>query len=126
MKKFQKYFLLSLCMTLFGCASLNGKNNQEVTISTSPSEAYIYVDGWVAKTPVKLNLTAASSSYLIKVKKEGYKDEEVKVNRRLRYREVFLENLVWMFGYPIAVYVDFSNGRAFELQDTQIELKEKK
>lgn len=126
MKKFQKYFLLSLCTILFGCASLTGKNNQEVTISTSPSEAYIYVDGWVAKTPAKLNLTASSASYLIKVKKEGYKDEEVRINRRLRYQEVFLENLVWIFGYPLAVYADFSSGRAFELQDTQIELKEKK
>ena len=112
-----------MLLFLSSCAGFLHKNSQEIEISSNPSEAYIYVDGWIAKTPTKITLSSSSKNYIIKAKKDGYAEKEVKVERSIRYKSVFLANLIWTLGYPYAIYVDFVSGHAFELKNTEINLE---
>jgi len=115
------FFLTITLLSLSSCASLLNSRYQEVTISTSPADAYIYVDGWIAKTPTKLTINSTAKSII--VKKEGYKQKELSIPKNTRYMQVFVGNLFWLPIYPFALYCDYGNGTAYEIENINIDLE---
>ena len=117
--------ILTIVMALLSvasCASLLNSRYQEVNISTLPPDAYVYVDGWIAKTPTKLTIDAKTKSIL--VKKKGYREKEITMEKNTRYKHVYLGNLFWFSIYPFAVYSDYANGAAYEIKkDINIDLE---
>jgi hypothetical protein len=99
---------------LASCASFLNPRYPEVSISTSPQDAYIYIDQWVAITPVKLTINSEAKSIL--VKKEGYKQKEFLIRKGTRYTQVYLGNLFWLPIYPVAVWLDYANGTAYDIE----------
>ena len=123
MRKLQKIFILIPLLILASCAAI--PSEKEIEITSVPPNAYVYVDGWILKTPAKVTLKN-DRSHVIKVKKEGYKDSEVNPEISIRYGVVFGANLIWTFVYPVAVLIDFTSGHAFGIADTHIILEENK
>ncbi len=121
------YIILTLTTSFLisGCAGIFNGHSKEIEIASEPTDAYIYIDGWIAKTPTRIALSPSNKNYTIKIKKDGYVEQEVEVKRSVRYGPVFFANLGWLFAYPYAVYVDFSSGNAFEMMDTKIILEKK-
>ncbi len=66
-----------------GCASIVHGSGQEVSISSDPSGAYVFVDGQkMGRTPMSANLKRKRSHQLV-VHKDGYKDEDRIIQRVL-------------------------------------------
>lgn len=96
------------------CATFFNPFYPEVDISTAPKDTYVYIDGWILKTPAKIKINA-KTQFLI-AKKQGYKEKEVALEKKLRFKQVYLANIIWGPFYPWAIYVDYSSGKAYEIE----------
>lgn len=125
MQNLKLLLCLTLIFSLTNCASFFSFENKEIEITTIPPDAYVYVDGWIIKTPQKVVIGNNRSNVII-VKKDGYKTKEVTPDIGIKYKEVFGYNLIWTLAYPFAVAFDFITGGAFGVADTKIILEESK
>ena len=99
------YFVLLLGY-FSGCATLFGPDNHHLPISSEPSGAEIYVNGFrVGSTPMILNLKP-DKSYNIEFKKEGFASTTTFLNTKIDAKWVVLDIL----GGIIPVVVDATSG----------------
>lgn len=88
-----------------------------VNITSTPSGAYFYVDGWIAKTPANVTLSSESRNSIIKFRKEGYKEKTVKIGSKFRFFPTIIGNLLWNFFYFNALAIDMGkHGAAWDLE----------
>lgn len=93
-------------LVLPGCATLFGPNLHSLPVSSEPSGAEVYVNGFkMGTTPVELNLKA-DKSYTIEFRKEGYDTVTRVVNTKVGAGWVVLDVL----GGLIPVVVDAATG----------------
>jgi len=93
-----KFMWLGLVALLAGCATIISGTTGDITISSSPSGASVYVSGqYYGKTPVQVNLSR-SHEYTVLVKKKGYTHATASIQRE--FNALSILNLVliplWM------------------------------
>jgi len=116
------FFLLFLC--LFSCATIIQGPNQEVGVSSTPSQASVWVDGNPAgETPLLINLSR-SNSHLVRIELPGYEPYEAKFQSK--FNAVTCGNIVC--GGFIGIAVDACTGAVYRLDPEQLHahLKKKK
>ncbi|HEX3072109.1 MAG TPA: PEGA domain-containing protein [Ignavibacteriales bacterium] len=114
-----KCVIAVICVNMaVGCATIINSATQDIQVFSNPSDAEVWVDGFNrGKTPTMLNLER-KHSYIIKIKKEGYKDTELTIKR---------ESSPWIignviFGGVIGCAVDFITGAAYRLSPDKLEI----
>ena len=126
--KIIKKFLIILSFPLFipSCSFISyvGQDAKGINITSEPKGAYLYVDGWIAKTPVNLKLKGKDRNKIIKFRKEGYKETQVKIDSNFRFGTTLIGNMVWVFFYPLVVWGDLQEGYAWGLdKNIKVELE---
>ena len=89
-----------------GCATLFEPKLHPLAVSSNPSSAEVYVNGFkMGSTPVELNLKA-DKSYMIEFRKEGYESVTRVVNTKVGAGWIVLDVL----GGLIPVIIDAATG----------------
>lgn len=99
--------LISSCCTLCDCMGLSNKDNS-LSIESSVPDAEVYINGsYVGRTPYQHKGTKANVKR-ITVKKEGYKDQTVKVKKKDKGSIYwnFFPSWTFIYGY----FVDKATG----------------
>jgi len=109
---FLKGLIAILCVHMcVGCATIMHGTYQEIQVMSSPDEAEVWIDGAnYAKTPARINLSR-KDKYVLTIKKEGYKDATVKVDRKSS--AWIIGNVI--FGGIVGCVIDNISGGAYEL-----------
>ena len=108
--------LLALLAT--NCATIFKGSSAEVRLSSTPSNAEVYVNGFGrGETPTSLNLQR-DDEYTLTFKKEGYEDVKVKINKKFDVATTIVGNVFsWSIG---GVIVDLLSGAAYTLTPADI------
>ncbi len=121
MKKFFKIglffsFIAVASLIFASCATLFKGSTDDVSFSSEPSEAKVYVNGnLLGKTPVQLELKS-KNSYTIEFKKEGYETKTVLLNNSVGAGWIILDVL----GGIIPVIIDAATGNWYELDQEHV------
>lgn len=121
MKKFYKVglffsFLAVASLILLSCATIFKGSTDDVSFSSEPSGAKVYVNGnLLGTTPVQLELKS-KSSYTIEFKKEGYETKTVLLNNSVGAGWIILDIL----GGLIPVIIDAATGNWYELDQEHV------
>jgi len=107
-----------LCLVvLAGCASIISGRKQEVSISSEPTAANVYVDRVNrGKTPVTIYLDRGRK-HTVKIELEGYEPYMVTIGRG--FNGWFLLNVVFLWA-PIGMVIDFATGAVYSLSPDEI------
>ena len=108
--------LSSLSLSLSGRATIVSGRSQNIMVATDPSDASVTVNNSTQKTPTTFNLSKNTSFYILKISKEGFKTEEVKIKRGLG--GWFFGNII--FGGLIGIVVDLGTGSAYKFTPNNI------
>lgn len=121
MKKFYKLglffsFLIVAALILISCATIFKGSTDDVSFSSEPSGAKVYVNGnLLGTTPVQLELKS-KSSYTIEFKKEGYETKTVLLNNSVGAGWIVLDIL----GGLIPIIIDAATGNWYELDQEHV------
>lgn len=121
MKKFYKFGLffsfIAVTTLLFNsCATIFKGSTDDVSFSSDPSGAKVYVNGvLLGTTPVKLKLKS-KNSYTIEIKKEGYETKTVVINNSIGAGWIILDIL----GGFIPVIIDAATGSWYSLDQEHV------
>lgn len=115
----KKQFYLLQCIAvsaaflISGCATILTPQKGSVTLATEPSGAEVYDENEkkVGVTPLDLK-TISKTARVLKIKKEGYEDAGVVVNRKTNNGMMFLDALFLCIPCP----VDLSTGALHTIQ----------
>jgi hypothetical protein len=116
----KKIYLL-LCLTVLlgglqGCATIVKGSKQQVTITSNPSQANIYINGRLyGKTPSLARLDRKDNQF-IKIELEGYHPFETHLQRK--FNGWIFGNII--FGGIIGIIVDASTGAMYSLTPNQV------
>jgi hypothetical protein len=112
--------IIGICVRLaVGCATIIHGSSQDINISSCPDEADVWIDGArMGTTPTKLTLKR-KNEYLVTVKKEGYKETTLKIERITS--GWIIGNIIFGVGGIIGCGIDFINGAAYDLKPEQPE-----
>jgi hypothetical protein len=115
----KKYLLFCVAVMLYGlqgCATIVKGSRQQVTITSNPSQANIYINGRLyGKTPTLARLER-KDNHFIKIELEGYHPYETHLDRR--FNGWIFGNIV--FGGIIGIIVDASTGAMYSLSPNQV------
>lgn len=103
--------LFSSCCTLGDCMGLSNKDNS-LSIESSVPDAEVYINGsYVGRTPYQHKGTSANVKR-ITVKKDGFKEQTMKVKRKAKGSIYwnFYPSFTFIYGY----FVDRANGCGME------------
>ncbi|QSH40589.1 PEGA domain-containing protein [Lentisphaerota bacterium ZTH] len=116
MKKINYFLAPVLALFMSGCCSLFVGTTQEVTIDSKPQEAKIYdaQGNYLGVTPAKITFPRGKNTTL-KLKKEGYDDGTVFMNRNVEWWPFVLDILLW----PTMI-VDYATGAMFKYDSAYI------
>ncbi len=118
----RKIYLGSIlfCYFLSSCASIVSGSTQEVKFSSNPSGAIVWVDGVnLGLTPVTSKLKRNKKSQKVKIELEGYKTQEIVLERKLN--GWFFGNI--LLGGIIGIVVDASTGAMYSLSPKELEVE---
>lgn len=102
--------------SLSNCATLFGKKTHELAVSSNPSGAEVFVNGFkMGITPVELNLKA-DKSYTIEYRLNGYENVTRVVNTKIGAGWIILDVL----GGVIPVVIDAATGNWNELDQDSV------
>ena len=101
-----------------GCATIVHGNRQNVTINSEPQGASVKVDGLKGKTPFSASL-ARNEDYVVTIKKPGYKEEQIQINKHFSGLSI-IGNILWLL---VGVVIDFASGSAYNLSPTNIDME---
>lgn len=108
--------LITLCMSLTACATIFDKTTDNISFTSEPSDANIYLNGrLMGKTPTsfQVNRSPLSGSMLqIAVEKEGYKRQAFELTKELNKIAIF--NLCFVASWA----TDFFSGAAMRYSPT--------
>jgi hypothetical protein len=108
--------IVALSTVFSGCATLFGPKTHPLALSSHPSGAEVYVNGFnMGTTPVQLNLKA-DQAYTIEFRKEGYETVTRVVNSKIGAGWVILDVL----GGLIPVIVDAATGAWYKLDQDAV------
>lgn len=118
-KRIGQYILIIICMRLaIGCASIIHGSTQEINISSAPDQAEIWIDGArMGTTPTNVTLKR-NGTFLVTVKKEGYKEATVKIDGTVS--AWIIGNVI--FGGIIGCGIDFISGGAYDLKPERVDI----
>lgn len=119
--------IIVIVLTTFqiGCATIMKEEWEEIPIETTPPGAKVTIsNGLVCHTPCHLEFERGKS-YELKIDKEGYKPETLRLNGKSIDNWVW-GNLVFLIGLPVGVVIDFYTGYAFDFSPGKIEKDLKK
>jgi hypothetical protein len=130
MKKVITFFatILTASVILSSCATLFRKpknKNVETTIhiSSDPSNAEVYIDDEkIDETPFNYVLKGRKSK-LVEIKKEGYLNEQTKINRKINPLWTSISVLTGAYpGCGIPIIIDYSTGSLFDITTDSIHI----
>ena len=105
-----------LTLSLFSCATIFNGTNQDINISSNPSDAKVIIDEKeFGNTPLIAHL-ARKDNHIIKIKLEGYQEEIITLNRK--NSNWFLGNC--LFGGLIGMGIDAITGAMYILEPEEI------
>lgn len=107
-----------LVFSLISCATIVKGRFQKITVTSTPSEAWVIVDGQQIKTPGVVTLDTTRSMYVLRFEKEGYEPVEFKVKRTLS--GWLFGNII--FGGIIGIVIDFASNSAYKLEPEEVEV----
>lgn len=117
MKKWSFLFLLAFIILSSSCATIMLSTTQELSISSSPSEALVTNNGLqLGKTPLIADLKR-KGNHRIKIELEGYQPFEVMLTRKT-------SGWIWgnlLFGGVPGLIIDVITGAMYILQPEQIQ-----
>ena len=109
---------LALGWTTSGCATIVHGNRQTVTVNSEPDGATVNIDGLKGKTPFSASL-ARNNDYVVSIKKEGYKEEQVQITKSFSGLSI-IGNILWLL---VGVLIDFASGSAYNLSPTKVDVE---
>ncbi|UYW01925.1 PEGA domain-containing protein [Flavobacterium agricola] len=116
MKKSLLAVFLAAPILFTSCATIVSGSKKKVTISSTPSEASVYInDVEVGKTPLETKLKR-KQSYNVLIKLDNYEDYSVKINKK--FNAWYLGNI--MLGGAVGFIIDPITGAMFKLDPTII------
>lgn len=118
-KRIGQFIVLFICVRLaIGCATIIHGSSQDISISSAPDEAEVWIDGArMGTTPTKVTLKR-KNDYLVTVKKEGYKEATVKIEGATS--AWIIGNII--FGGIIGCGIDFITGGAYDLKPERLDI----
>ena len=119
MKTILSIILLLLTFSLLflnSCATLFKGSTEEVSFSSEPTGAEVYVNGqYMGETPFPLNLES-DKHYTIEFRLEGYENKTVLINNSVGAGWIILDIL----GGLIPIIVDAATGDWYYLDETNV------
>jgi len=103
-----------LAFLLSGCATLVNGTTQEITITSTPSEANVSVEGLQLKTPAKVNLSR-KSAHSAKFEKEGYQPLILEIDRYPSWWNLI--DALWVLLFFIPLLTDLGSGAFYTFDD---------
>ncbi len=101
-----------------GCATIVHGNRQNVTVNSKPQGASVRINGLKGTTPFSASL-ARNEDYVVTVKKPGYKEEQIQINKSFSGLSI-IGNILWLL---VGVVIDFASGSAYNLNPTNINVE---
>lgn len=101
-----------------GCATIVHGNRQNVTINSEPQGALVRLDGLKGRTPFSASL-ARNQDYVVTIQKEGYKEEQIQINKSFSGLSI-IGNILWLL---VGVVIDFASGSAYNLNPTNVNVE---
>ncbi|MDX1531125.1 MAG: PEGA domain-containing protein [Rhodothermales bacterium] len=109
--------LLALVLPLANCASIVHGGEQEVSITSTPTNAAVVVDGMEAgRTPVVLDLERGDK-HVVELRLEGYEPYQIQLDKEV-------DGWVWgniVFGGLIGLAIDAGTGAMYKLTPDEID-----
>jgi hypothetical protein len=118
--------LTAIGIVTTGCASIINGGRQDIAITSSPSNAQVFVnDKLVGRTPYNGTFRRRSPAKQIEVDLEGYKAFNTEIKRK--WNPVTLVNLLTFFLAPMGIIMDFVTGAyyKFDPDKVNVDLKPK-
>lgn len=118
-KRIVQFLLLALYVRLMiGCATIIHGSSQDIQFASSPDDAEVWIDGSkMGDTPTKVSLKR-KNEYLVTVKKDGYKESTVKIERST---SAWLIGNIIFGGIPGCV-IDLITGGAYDLSPERVDV----
>ncbi len=108
--------IVALVMVISGCATLFGSSSEDVSMTSNPPSADVYVNGnYMGKTPLTLSL-AKDKDYTVQFRKEGYEIRTEIINSSLGVKWLVLDIL----GGFVPIIVDAVTGDWMELDTDSV------
>ena len=113
----RKLAAILLAVSVTGCATMFTGSSKNVTISSKPAKAKIYLNGsYRGKTPLNLSLNT-NKDYNIRVSKRGYEEAHAQVSR------VFNAAAILNLLSPLCWIVDFATGAVWTFDEAEIKVE---
>ena len=114
-----QFVVIAICIRLaVGCATIIHGSSQDIDISSAPDQAEVWIDGArMGTTPTKVSLKR-NGTFLVTVKKEGYKEATVKIDGTTS--AWIIGNVI--FGGIIGCGIDFLTGGAYDLKPERVDM----
>lgn len=115
-KRIMAILVIGALLPLAGCATLIRGNTQELSVSSEPKEADVYVNGLArGKTPLMLRLDR-DVSYHVELRHPEFGSRVFMINRRLEAGWLILDVLCGL----VPIVVDASSGAWYALEPDRI------
>lgn len=101
-----------------GCATMMKDDTEELTVETQPAGALVKMGEYTCHSPCHLEV-ARQKHYDLTIEKPGFQPQKEHVTG-WSWDPWLWGNLVFLFGLPIGVAVDFYTGKAYDLAPAQI------
>ena len=117
--KIAQFIFIIICVRLaIGCATIIHGSTQDINIASAPDQAEIWIDGArMGTTPTNVTLKR-NGTFLVTVKKEGYKEATVKIDGTTS--AWIIGNVI--FGGIIGSGVDLISGGAYDLKPERVDI----
>ncbi len=114
------FMLMTISIFTTGCASIISGGRQDIAITSSPSNAQVFInDKLVGRTPYQGTFRRTSPAKKIEVDLEGYKAFNTEIKKK--WNPVTLVNILTVFGAPIGFTVDrFFTGAYYKFDPDKI------
>lgn len=114
MRVFIILFLFASFGFFSGCATIISGSNKNITITSEPQEAKVYINGgYRGKTPVQLSLKT-NKDYSIRISKKGYDEGTAIINRS--FNAMAILNLT----SPLCWAIDVVTGALWTFDDDHV------
>lgn len=116
MRKWNGVALVVPMFAIAGCGALFNGGPASVTITSTPSESEVWIDGsLVGSTPVSVPL-AKNRDHTVVFRKNGFREQSVTINRQLSAGYLILDVL----GGLLPVIVDAATGSWYTLSTNSV------
>lgn len=117
MKKNFLFLIVAFTLIASGCASIVSGSKQRVSVSTTPANAKVLINGInVGATPLVTYLKRSEKTHRITIELEGYKPYNTTLKRKLN--GWIFGNII--FGGLIGVIIDASTGAMYSVSENEL------